>query len=128
MPLAVLAAGAVLPIVELLHNGSGDQLWAKATATLWMLAFCIDTNRVAVIAVGALPPAMQLLRGRSDQGSENATSALANFAIVDDIAVTTVAARVLLLPVELPSGGSDDGRAEAAEALEILALDNNNNT
>jgi vacuolar protein 8 len=116
---AVAAAGAIPPLVELLRGGS-DEGRAEAAEALWILAYSDDDN-------DAVTPLVELLSGGSDEGRAEAARALGNLAYDDDIAVVVVAAGAIPPLVELLSGSSDNGMAIAAGALRIIAWGNNAN-
>jgi hypothetical protein len=69
--------------VELLRDGS-DEGRAKAAWALMNLASRNDANKVAVVAAGAIPPLVEVLRdGRAADGSRNAARVLYNLTFRD---------------------------------------------
>jgi 4'-phosphopantetheinyl transferase EntD len=93
---AIVEAGAIPQLVELLRGGSVNGR-ANAAAALGGLTISDDDAiRVAIVAVGAIPPLVELLRGGSVEGRANAAGVLGNLAHNDDIAVAVTEAGAIL--------------------------------
>ena len=82
-----------------------------------------DDNVALIVAAGAIPPLVALVRNGSDDGKEKAANALANLADnVDDVADQSIVdAGGIAALVELLRDGSAVGKEEAARALANLA-------
>lgn len=74
-----LAAGAVAPLINLLHHSSTKVL-EKACYVLSRLACTSDEIRGEIIAYGSLPPLVRLKQHSSAYVADRATQALKNLA------------------------------------------------
>jgi len=74
---AIVAAGAIPLLVELLRSGS-DESKTESARVLQLLFSNGATNhdKKVIVAAGALPPLMELLQGRLHEGRKNAAFAL----------------------------------------------------
>jgi hypothetical protein len=68
---AMVTAGAIPPLVELVRGGS-DQGKVSAAGALYYLSNGNAANKAAIVMAGALPPLDELLRAGSDLGKEKA--------------------------------------------------------
>ena len=71
---AIVAGGAIPPLIALLQSGS-TQVQVNAAGALIFLAENTE-NRVAIAAEGAIPPLVALLRRGSAEGQVNAARVL----------------------------------------------------
>jgi vacuolar protein 8 len=81
----------------------------------------IEDKVALIVAAGAIPPLVALVRNGSDYGKKWAACALANLAIGDIAAQPIADAGGIAALVELLRDGSDDGKMRAAHALANLA-------
>lgn len=72
---AIVEAGGIAPLVELVRDGSEDAKEAAAWA-LSNLALN-DDNEMAIVEAGAIVPLVELVRGGSEGAKEQAAAALA---------------------------------------------------
>jgi hypothetical protein len=118
---AVVAAGALPPLVELLRSGSDDGK-GYAAGALGMLADGNVDIMPVIVAVGALPPLVVMLSSGSEDGSKlyavRALGVLAGGNV--GIAAAVVAAGGIPPLVELLHSGSDEGKRHAWMALASL--------
>jgi vacuolar protein 8 len=103
--------------VELPSSGSEKGKCHPAQA-LRMLAGGNDANRAAIVAAGAIPLLVELLRDGSGDGKGLAAETLGMLpgGIVDIASAVAVAGAIPLL-MGLLSGGSDESKIYAAKAL-----------
>jgi vacuolar protein 8 len=129
---AIMKAGAIPPLVQLLRSGSNECRVYAATALSHLMGavaseegpqFCNVADRVAaaIVAAGAIPLLVELLRSDSDEGKTESARALqllfSNGATNKKV---IVAAGALPLLVELLQGRLYEGRKNAAFALYCL--------
>jgi hypothetical protein len=116
-------------LVRVLEDTSVDgNIKGFAARALGNLALAYDNIKVAIVAAGAIPPLLELLRGGSDEGRAGVAWALANLTINDAAnKVAIVLSGAIPLLTEVLHGGSDEGRAGAAIALGNLASASNTN-
>jgi hypothetical protein len=111
-------------LVRVLEDASaGGATKANAAPPLRILTRVDGANRTVVVVSGAIRQLVELPRGGSAWGRENAGGTLGNLARGDaanNAAIITAGALPLL--VELLRCGSNEGRAEAARALWNLAF------
>jgi HEAT repeat protein len=65
--IAIVAAGALPPLVELLSSRFDAGTRKNAATALMMLAGRNKVIKAAVVAAGAIPPLVELLRGGSNE-------------------------------------------------------------
>ena len=70
--MAIAAAGAIAPLIELVRSGNAAAKEAAAAA-LSLLAI-EDANRVAIAEAGAIAPLVELVRRGSEDAKENAAA------------------------------------------------------
>jgi hypothetical protein len=107
---AVVAAGAIPPLVEPQLRGCSYNVRAGAAGELLSLTLGINPNAAAawIAAEGAILWLVELLSGGLKQGRENAVGALGLIASNDDANRAAVVRAGAIPPlVELLSGGSD---------------------
>jgi vacuolar protein 8 len=85
--------------VQVLKDASADGATkANAAFALGNLAAATDAdNRAAIVAAGAIPLLVELLRGGSENGRANAAFVLGNLSTGDD-AITTVVVAAGTIP------------------------------
>lgn len=115
---AVVAAGALLPLVVLLSTGMPAAQLLAAAALLNIAAAGGSLGlRKAIAAAGALPPLVKLLQGEDHGAREHAAGALRNITIADRQRDAVIAAKALEPLVELvtarPMGVSTEHAAAA---------------
>mmetsp|Transcript_24740 Transcript_24740/g.41341 ORF Transcript_24740/g.41341 Transcript_24740/m.41341 type:complete len:694 (+) Transcript_24740:414-2495(+) len=122
---AVVEAGALPPLMELLRSGS-DEARANAAEVLGNLTFDDDDmETVDFVAAGAIPGLVEMLRGGSDEGRGKAAWVLRKLMASNHANKAAVTEASALPPlVELLRTGSKEGRANAAGALGILLSGN----
>jgi hypothetical protein len=87
---AVVAAGALAPLVALLRAGVSDVATANAAGTLGNLAYFNDSHFgsgahcAAIVAAGAVPPLVALLSAADEETAQCAGSTLSHLSYGDD--------------------------------------------
>jgi hypothetical protein len=116
--------GHISELVRVLEDASGvAAAKTHAARMLWNFMESNDANRAAIVEVGAVPLLVGLLSGDTEEGRAAAEDVLGFLADGnDDIAAVIVEAGVVPLLVDLlvDLGGSEGGRAAAAELLGSL--------
>eukprot|EP01047_Picozoa_sp_COSAG01_P014705 COSAG01_NODE_722_length_14067_cov_145.626289_1_plen_630_part_00 len=121
---AIVRAGALVPLVALLIGGS-ERAREEAAGALKNLAVN-DDNKVAIMRAEALAPLIVLLSEGSEGAREEAGGALRNLACQDDNTVAIVRAGALAPLIVLLSEGSAEARENAAAVLRNLAVRDDN--
>jgi hypothetical protein len=86
-------------LVRALEDTCADgAIKANVAGALGNLMIADNENRAAVLAVGAIPPLVELLRGSSDQGKAETAGALRNITGGNDANKAAVSAAGAILP------------------------------
>ncbi|RLN74928.1 hypothetical protein BBJ28_00026138, partial [Nothophytophthora sp. Chile5] len=120
-------AGILTPLVDILRNGSAEQImWA--TEALQGLA-CSDQNRFAIADEDTVPLLVALVRAGTDAQKSCAANALGNLVADGDEIQTTIAREGAIPPlVALLRMGTKEHKQWAAYALAKLAASNDANS
>ena len=122
---AVVAAGAVPALIEILKTGS-ECSKARAAGTLGNLASNHNDNK-GLIAAAGIVPLLDLLRDGSDSCKNSAAMALRNLSTLSDNRVAIAAAGAIPLLVAAETGSHAGAKKHAAVALHNLGFDNVDN-
>jgi len=90
---AVVEAGAIHPLVELLSSGS-DKARAKATGALGNLTGSNAANKATIVAAGVIPKLVELLGSGSDESKENAAAVLFHLACSNNAVNNAIVAAI----------------------------------
>jgi hypothetical protein len=127
---AIREAGAIPPLVALLHAGAESKAANYAADALCNLALDNPTNQDAIREAGAIPPLVALLHaGAESEAVKNAACALRNLAYDNPTNRDAIreAGAIPLLVALLHAGAESEAAEGAACALGILADDNPTN-
>ena len=113
---AIVKAGAIGPLVELLSLGS-DNAKEQAAGALRNLSINA-ANRAAIAAAGAIAPLVELLRRGSASAKESAVGALLHLANNDANAAAIVAAGGIAPLEQLARDGEGHAQSWASKALD----------
>jgi vacuolar protein 8 len=123
---AVVEAGAIPPLVDLLRGGSMWLIKRNAAMALRSLADGNDTNKVAIVEAGTLNLRVEMLRAgglMSEEVRNCAAGALGNLAGGDGATIPAIVeAGALPLLVALLRGGTEEGKQHVAGALYNLTF------
>ena len=118
---AVIAAGALKPLVQLLADGStADVIQKQAIMTLVNIASAGISGAASVIAAGALPPLVQLLTGGLCRLQEQAVRAV--LCMTYDHRVAVVAAEAVCPLVKLLNVDIGRTKEHAVRAIANIAI------
>lgn len=125
---AILQAGAVLPLVELLRDSSAPMLQEAAAAALGVLAADGEAAQSTLLRAGAVSALGRLLGSDSSVPTKAAASAIRNLAANHNAAQLSIAKAGAITPLINLLTHSDQGvQAQAAAALGNLAGDSSEN-
>ena len=123
---SIAKAGAILPLVALLKNGT-DGTKECAVGALQALADFNDDNKVPIVSAGAIPLLVALLQNGYAITKEKAAGLLQYLAVDDDNnKVSIVSAGAIQPLVALLQNGTDQMKECAAGTLGDLAYDSDN--
>eukprot|EP00887_Chlorella_sp_A99_P004697 scaffold4.g4697.t1 len=120
---AILAAGALPPLVGLLRGGEDEA--ASAALTLHNVTVGGAACRAAVVEAGAVAPLVALLRCGSEAARDHALTALGNICATADAAtpMAVVAAGAMPLLVAALGGGAEAARGACTALCNLAAVD-----
>ena len=122
-PDAIREAGAIPPLVALLHAGAESEAAESGACALWILACDNSTNQDAIREAGAIPPLVALLHaGAESKAAGNAAGALWILAFNNRTNPDAIREAGAIPPlVALLHAGAESKAAEsAAETLSVL--------
>lgn len=128
MRTAIMQAGAVLPLVELLRETTAPAVQEAAAAALGILCADGEAAQSTLLRAGAVPALVRLLGSDASVPTHAAASALRNLAANHNQAQLAIAQAGAIAPLIHLLAHSDRGvQAQAASALGNLAGDSSQN-
>lgn len=133
--MAIVHAGALIPLVALLANGDAEDKEVCAMTLFNLSDGTTDADpsvtaaerHAAIVEAGALPPLIALLAEGDEGSQESAAGALANLVSVEDsslraqVATELAEGSALTGLIALLRGNSPEARLEAARCLSLIA-------
>ncbi|KAL8474075.1 hypothetical protein ACS0TY_030791 [Phlomoides rotata] len=115
------AAGAIEPLVSMLHSSFPLAAREAALLALLNLAARNQRNKIRIVTAGAVPPLVELLRYQNGNLRELAAAATLSLSSVPSNKPTIAASGAALLLVQILCSGSVQGRVDAVTALYYLS-------